>query len=242
MLAAVRLTSVAVFGDSHGEGLERYLRAGLPIVHYDARRGRRLTTQLSNATVAPIASPPDLILFIGGGNDAQFMSRRLSAEAELSALFATVKRRFPGSRILVVGPLASDNAEVRRKHEAARRSIQAVAAQSGVGFFDTWELTERLEKHDGVHLRMSGYETLARAIVSAVGGGRQIPAASQPPSHGASMSASTSTSTSMSTSASSAVRLPSVGVPSDSPTLSWGVILAVALAVPVGFLLVSRWR
>lgn len=161
------LRRVAIFGDSHGEALERHLKAALSVVYYSARRGRRLTSMLTEALSAPIREP-DLVLFVGGGNDQQFARRKSDSEEQLSALLAAVKRRFASAIVAIVGPLAADVEPVRTNHAEARDSIRRVAARHGVLYIDPWAATENAAKSDGVHLRLPGYATLSDFITTSV--------------------------------------------------------------------------
>jgi lysophospholipase L1-like esterase len=119
---------------------------------------------------------PDLLIFSGGHNDSEYAPSTVAAAA--ANLFTRVQRLWPGTRLLLIGPMAGTGAPDPSILEI-RDALQTTASLSKVPFIDPlaaqWITGDGKERTgnaklfiqpDGVHPNETGHRYLATRLVS----------------------------------------------------------------------------
>ncbi|MFG1709098.1 SGNH/GDSL hydrolase family protein [Nonomuraea sp. M3C6] len=106
---------------------------------------------------------PDLLVISGGHNDRRWSTVRVRAAAE--RLLAEVRGHWPGTRIVMVGPIWLGDAP--EKAYQVRDALAQAARRAGVPFLDPlrrhWVtgVPSEVVLPDGVHPTLAGHERLA---------------------------------------------------------------------------------
>lgn len=179
--------TAVLIGDSQSEPTSSWPRAALSRlgykVHFCGRGGTGFVT--SNGTTGnyidalqrgdwllPYGSPP-LVVIEGGGNDASrgATDQQISANAE--RLIASVRQRYPGARLAMVGTLARGAADGGGRRTEVDALLGTVAARHGVPFVGVgdWLTRHNLTNlmADGVHMNPQGHAALAGLLARRLG-------------------------------------------------------------------------
>jgi hypothetical protein len=135
-----------------------------------AEPGTGYTTSTSYADrLAAVTNPPDILVLEGGASDTDASTDRLTAA--VTSLLDDVKRRFPDTRVVVLGTVAMDQPPdpglVR-----VDRTLAAVARAKGVLFVDPmpWITSDNSEKYlarTGFYPNAAGHRYLGSRLAAA---------------------------------------------------------------------------
>jgi len=119
---------------------------------------------------------PDMVIVAGGHNDRQYAPSRVAAAAE--ALFAKIRQLWPGTRLLLIGPMWGNGAPDPAVLEI-RDALGVVARTLKIPFIDPlggkWITGDRAShagnagqyiQRDGVHPNIDGHKYLAVRLVA----------------------------------------------------------------------------
>ncbi|MET3949552.1 SGNH/GDSL hydrolase family protein [Arthrobacter sp. UYEF36] len=179
--------TAVLIGDSQSEPSFSWPRTALASlgyqVHFCGRGGTGFVT--SNGTTGnyidalqrgdwllPYGSPP-LVVIEGGGNDASrgATDQQISANAE--RLIASVRQRYPGARLAMVGTLARGAAHGGGRRTEVDALLGTVAARHSIPFVGVgdWLTRHNLTKlmADGVHMGPKGHAALGELLARRLG-------------------------------------------------------------------------
>lgn len=171
--------TAVLIGDSQSEPASSWPRTALASlgyrVHFCGRGGTGFVA--SNGTTGnyidalqrgdwllPYGSPP-LVVIEGGGNDAArgVTDEQISANAE--RLVASIRQRYPGTRLAMVGTLARGAADGGGRRTEVDTLLGAVAARHSIPFVSVGDWLTRYSltgsMADGVHMAPEGHAALA---------------------------------------------------------------------------------
>ena len=179
--------TAVLIGDSQSEPTSSWPRTALSSlgykVHFCGRGGTGFVT--SNGTTGnyidalqrgdwllPYGSPP-LVVIQGGGNDASrgATDQQISANAE--RLIASVRQRYPGARLAMVGTLARGAADGGGRRTEVDALLGTVAARHAIPFVGVgdWLTRHNLTSlmADGVHMGPEGHAALGVLLARRLG-------------------------------------------------------------------------
>jgi acyl-CoA thioesterase-1 len=179
--------TAVLIGDSQSEPTSSWPRAALSSlgyrVHFCGRGGTGFVS--SNGTTGnyidalqrgdwllPYGSPP-LVVIEGGGNDASrgATDQQISTNAE--RLIASVRQRYPGARLAMVGTLARGAADGGGRRTEVDALLGTVADSHAIPFVSVgdWLTRHHLTglMADGVHMGPEGHAALAVLLARRLG-------------------------------------------------------------------------
>lgn len=160
-------------GDSQGVGLERPLAAVLERQGHTLASAKVQTGASLRTLAGLVAGVPRgldlLVIVVGGGNDASASSNPARWLADVRALAEAARARAPG-RLVWVGPMPARAGVPSAVYKlAARASMAAALAGSGVHWVDGFALAEGVTpRADGVHFDAGGYRAIAERAGPAI--------------------------------------------------------------------------
>ena len=155
---------IVAVGDSQAEGLKPYLEAqGIQTFDHRGWSTRRLRDE---ALAEVLATNPDAILLITGGNDDPTASTYPEVVRSTATAFTS-----RGAKLYWVGPVfarVSPDSGVHPQVATAMRNN--LSGKSRVVFIDAQPLTRDLARTTNVHLTSEGYRTYAQRLLKTIGG------------------------------------------------------------------------
>jgi acyl-CoA thioesterase-1 len=117
----------------------------------------------------PYGTPP-LIVVQGGGNDAAHNASDEQVTANANRLLATLKKRYPQSKIAMVGTLARGASAGGGRRTQIDALLGNIAAKAGATFFSVGDWISRYQVEgdlvDGVHLNAAGHAKLSAVLAA----------------------------------------------------------------------------
>ncbi len=117
--------------------------------------------------VLPYGTPP-LIVLQGGGNDAAQKASDDQITSNAERLLAVLKKRYPGSRMAMIGTLAKGAANGGGRRTEVDALLGRIAAKNNVPFVSAGDWLTRYDAvkdlQDGVHMKPSGHEKLGSVL------------------------------------------------------------------------------
>ncbi|MFK0005558.1 SGNH/GDSL hydrolase family protein [Paenarthrobacter sp. NPDC090520] len=181
ILADIRHTAVLI-GDSQSQPKDSWPQRGIAALGYKlyvagmggtgfvastSKTGNYIDALQRGDWVLPYGAPP-LIVVQGGGNDAAQKASDAQISTNAERLLAVLKKRYPGSRLAMIGTLAkgADNGGGRRTEVDAL--LSRVAAKNNIPFVSAGDWLTRYDAvkdlQDGVHMKPSGHEKLGKVL------------------------------------------------------------------------------
>ena len=121
----------------------------------------------------PYGSPP-LVVIEGGGNDAARGATDQQISANADRLIASLRQRYPGARLAMVGTLARGAANGGGRRTEVDTLLGAVAARHSIPFVSVgdWLTRYNLTKSmaDGVHMAPEGHAALGGLLAQRLDG------------------------------------------------------------------------
>ena len=174
--------TVLLIGDSQSEPVDGWPRLGLAAAGYNVYfcgRGGTGYVAANGATGNYVdalqrgdwqlpSGTPALIVVEGGGNDAKQGASNEQISANADRLITTVKQRYPGAKLVMVGTLGKG-----AEHGGARRAevdalLGTVAADHRIPFVSVGDWLTRYglegQLKDGVHMNSEGHRALGALL------------------------------------------------------------------------------
>lgn len=181
IVADVRHTAVLI-GDSQSQPLNAWPRQALVAngykVHFagmggtgfvaaNGDTGNYIDALQRGDWLLPYGSPP-LVVIEGGGNDATRGATDAQIVANADRLIATLKQRYPGAKLAMIGTLARGANYGGGRRSQVDALLGKVAAKSGLPFISVGDWLTRYDAvqdlADGVHMTAAGHQKLAAPL------------------------------------------------------------------------------
>ncbi|MCZ9883242.1 SGNH/GDSL hydrolase family protein [Arthrobacter sp. B2a2-09] len=183
ILEDIRHTAVLI-GDSQSVPMGSWPRVALGSLGYKVYSVARGGTGYAAATkasgnyidalqrgdwVLPYETPP-LIVLEGGGNDASRNASDAEITANANRLLATLKKRYPLSKIAMIGTLARGANAGGGRRTQVDTLLGNIAAKAGAPFFSVGDWISKYQVAgdlvDGVHLNAAGHAKLGGVLAA----------------------------------------------------------------------------
>lgn len=181
VLADVRHTAVLI-GDSQSQPKDSWPQRGIAALGYklyvagmggtgfvasNEKTGNYIDALQRGDWVLPYGSPP-LIVIQGGGNDAAQKATDAQIASNAERLLAVLKKRYPGSRMAMIGTLAKGAANGGGRRTEVDALLGRVAAKNSIPFVSAGDWLTRYDAakdlQDSVHMKPSGHEKLGKIL------------------------------------------------------------------------------
>lgn len=142
-------------------------RGGTGFVASNGRTGNYIDALQRGDWLLPYGAPP-LVVIEGGGNDASRGATDQQITANAERLIASVRQRYPGARLAMVGTLARGAANGGGRRTEVDALLGRVAARHAIAFVSVGDWLTRYNLSgfmaDGVHMGSGGHAALGSLL------------------------------------------------------------------------------
>lgn len=181
IVADIRSTAVLI-GDSQSQPANGWPRQALTALGYkvhfaglggtgfvaaNGKTGNYIDALQRGDWMLPYGTPP-LVVIQGGGNDATRGATDAQIVANADRLIATLKQRYPGAKVAMIGTLARGANYGGGRRSQVDALLGTVAAKHGLTFVSVGDWLTRYDAvkdlADGVHMTAAGHQKLGAVL------------------------------------------------------------------------------